>query len=117
MNLENPDASGRDKGIWDSKGTTANSLLKAMKTFEKHYLLYDMCTFLASWTRTFEREDVDLSIIEPRVSDTITTLRKMKEKDAPLTSRAASVAERAEKTRKIKIQMERKNLLKKLYCV
>lgn len=120
MDLENPGASGRDKGIWDSKGTTANFLLMAMKTFEKHYfihLLYDMCTSLASRTRSFEREEVDLSIIEPRVSDTITTLRKMKEKDAPLTSRAASVAERAEKTRKIKIQMERKNLLKKLYCV
>lgn len=32
-------------------------------------------------------------MIEPRVSATIRTLRKMKEKDAPFTSRAASVAE------------------------
>lgn len=67
-----------------------------MKTYEKLYfihLLCDVCTSLASLTRTFEREDVDLSMIEPRVSATIRTLRKMKEKDAPLTSRAASVAE------------------------
>lgn len=96
MDLENAVASGRDKGIRESKGTSASSLLKAMKTYEKLYfihLLCDVCTSLASLTRTFEREDVDLSIIEPRVSATITTLRKMKEKDAPFTSRAASVAE------------------------
>lgn len=67
-----------------------------MKTYEKLYfihLLCDVCTSLASLTRTFEKEDVDLSMIEPRVSATIRTLRKMKEKDAPFTSRAASVAE------------------------
>lgn len=66
-----------------------------MKTYEKLYfihLLCDVCTSLASLTRIFEREDVDLSMIEPRVSATNTTLRKM-EKDAPFTSRAASVAE------------------------
>lgn len=73
-----------------------------MKTFEKLYfihLLCDVCTSLASLTRTFEREDADLSIIERRVSDTITTLRKIKEKDVLLAGRAASVAERAEKGR------------------
>lgn len=96
MDLENAVASGRDKGIRDSKGTPASSLLKAMKTYEKLYfihLLCDVCTSLASLTRTFEREDVDLSIIEPKVSATITTLRKIKEKYAPFTSRAASLAE------------------------
>lgn len=96
MDLENAVASGRDKGIRVSKGTPASSLLKAMKTYEKFYfihLLDDECTSLASLTRTFEKEDVDLSIIEPRVSATITTLRKMKEKDASFTSRAVSVAE------------------------
>lgn len=96
MDLKNAVASGRDKSIRDSKGTPASSLLKAMKTYEKLYfihLLCDVCTSLASLTKTFEREDVDLSMIEPRVSATIRTLRKMKEKDAPFTSRAASVAE------------------------
>lgn len=48
---------------------------------------------LASLTKTSEGKDVDLSIIEPRVSATITTLKRMEEKDAPFTSRAASVAE------------------------
>lgn len=68
MDLENAVASGRDKSIRDSKGTPASSLLKAMKTYEKLYFIYllcDVCTSLASLTRTFEREDVDLSMIEP----------------------------------------------------
>lgn len=94
MDLENAVASVRDKSIRDGKGTPASSLLKAMMTYEELYfihLLCDVCTSLASLTRTFEREDVDLPIIEPRVSATITTLRKMKEKDAPFTNRAASV--------------------------
>lgn len=81
MDLENVVASGRDKSIRDSKGTPASSLLKAMKTYEKLYfihLLCDVCTSLASLTRTFEREDVNLSMIGPRVSATIRALRKMK---------------------------------------
>lgn len=100
MDLENAVASGRNKGIRANNGTQANSILKVKKTYKKLYfihLLCDVCTSLASLTRTFEREEVDLSIIKPRVSDTITALRKMK--DVPLTSRAASVTERAEKRR------------------
>lgn len=40
------------------------------------HLLCDVCTSLASLTRTFEREDVDLFIIERRVSAIITTLKR-----------------------------------------
>ena len=93
--LENAVASGRDKTIRE-KGIPAGSLLKMMKTYEKLYfihLLCDVCTSLASLTKTFEREDVDLSIIEPRVTATLSTLRRMKERDAPHTSRVATVAQ------------------------
>lgn len=66
MDLENAVASGRNKGIRANNGTQANSILKAKKTYKKLYfihLLCDVCTSLASLTRTFEREEVDLSII------------------------------------------------------
>uniref|UniRef100_A0A8W8MDJ3 Uncharacterized protein n=1 Tax=Magallana gigas TaxID=29159 RepID=A0A8W8MDJ3_MAGGI len=57
------------------------------------HLLRDTVYISTSLTKTSEGKDVDLSIIEPRVSATITTLKRMEEKDAPFTSRAASVAE------------------------
>ncbi|XP_062585165.1 zinc finger protein 862-like [Saccostrea cucullata] len=94
--LENAVASGRDKVIRDGKGTPASSLLKMLKNYDKLYfihLLCDICTSLASLTRTFEREDVDLSIIESRVTATLSTLRKMKERDPPFTSKVPSVAQ------------------------
>jgi hypothetical protein len=95
VDLENAVASGRDKAIRENKGIPAKSLLKMMKNYEKLYfihLLCDICTTLASFTKTFEREDVDLTIIVPKIPSTIATLRRMKERDAPFTSRAASVA-------------------------
>lgn len=58
MDLENAVASGRNKGIRANNGTQANSILKAKKTYKKLYfihLLCDVCTSLASLTRTFER--------------------------------------------------------------
>lgn len=60
-----------------------------MKQLYFIHLLSDVCTFLAFLTRNFERQDVDFSIIKP----TISTLRKIKEKNAPVTSHAASVTD------------------------
>ena len=62
IDLENAVASGRDKTVKENKGIPAASLLKMMKTYHKLYfihLLCDVCTCLASLTRTFEKEDVD----------------------------------------------------------
>lgn len=55
-----------------------------MKIYEKLYFIYllcDVCIFLVFLIRIFEREDVDLFIIEFRVLVIIRILRKMKEKD------------------------------------
>ena len=92
--LENAVAEGRDKRIRESSGIPAGSLLKMMKTHDSIYfvhLLCDVCTSLSSLTRLFERNDVDLSVIEPKVQATINGLQKMKRKDGPYLAKRQSV--------------------------
>ena len=93
--LENAVAEGRDKKIKDGSGIPAGSLLKMMKTYSSIFfihLLCDVCSSLASLTRLFERNDVDLSIVEPKIQATISGLQKMKVKDGPYLTKAMTVA-------------------------
>lgn len=67
-----------------------------MKIYEKLYFIYllcDVCIFLVFLIRIFEREDVDLFMIEFRVLVIIRILRKMKEKDVFLISWVVFVVE------------------------
>lgn len=84
MDFENVVVFGRDKSIRDSKGILVSFFFKVMKIYEKLYFIYllcDVCIFLVFLIRIFEREDVDLFMIEFRVLVIIRILRKMKEKD------------------------------------
>ena len=93
--LENAVAEGRDKKIKDGSGIPAGSLLKMMKTYSSIFfihLLCDVCSSLASLTRLFERNDVDISIVEPKIQATISCLQKMKVKDGPYLTKAMTVA-------------------------
>ena len=94
--LENAVVEGRDKRIREGNGMPTGSLLKMMKTYDSIFfthLLCDVCTSLSSLTRLFERNDVDLSIIEPKIQATITGLQKMKMKDGPYLAKAQVVAD------------------------
>lgn len=94
--LENAVAEGRDKKLRDGCGIPASSLLKLMKSYNSIYfihLLCDVCTSLSSLTRLFERNDVDLSIVEPKVQATMNSLQKMKDRDGPYLAKANVIAE------------------------
>ena len=88
-------AEERDKTIRDCSGIPTGSLLKMMKTYSSIFyihLLGDVCSSLASLTRLFERNDVDLSVVEPKIQATISDLQKMKVKDGPYLTKAMTVA-------------------------
>lgn len=83
MDFENVVVFGRDKSIRDCKGILVSFFFKVMKIYEKMYFIYllcDVCIFLVFLIRIFEREDVDLFMIEFRVLVINIILRKM-EKD------------------------------------
>lgn len=93
--LENAAAEGRDKTIRDGCGIPPSSLLKMMKNYRNLFFIHmlcDVCATVGSLTRLFEREDVDLSIIEPKLQATVAVLEKMKKHPGPYLSKVNAIA-------------------------
>ena len=93
--MENAICEGRDKRVKDSS-TPPSALLKLMKSYDKLYyihLLCDVCSVVSSLTRTFENDDLDLSLVEPKIKCTVGSLKKkMKIQAGPCLSKAANLA-------------------------
>jgi len=74
MDLENAVTSGRDKALGDNAGASAGVLLIFMKQYDKLFyihLLCDICSVLSRLTLVFERDDVDLSAVQPQIESTV----------------------------------------------
>ena len=93
--LENAVVEGRDTKIKDGSGIQAGSLLKMMKTYSSIFLIHLLCdvySCLSSLIRLFERNDVDLSIVEPKIQAAVSGLQKMKVKDGPYLTKSMTIA-------------------------
>lgn len=69
---------------------TAAGLVKAVTTYEFvacTYLLSDILTSLNNLSLTFQKRDIDMSIVQPRVESTIFFLTSLKSVDGPIMKR------------------------------
>ncbi|XP_060598671.1 E3 SUMO-protein ligase KIAA1586-like [Ruditapes philippinarum] len=91
--LENAVESGNDK-VRLGSGPSANGLAKKLKTYESVHIVHFLCDALKPLTTlalTFERNDIDLSLVKPRMESTISSLKKLKQSEGLSTKRAAKI--------------------------
>ena len=82
MDLENAIESGSDR-VRIGSGPSAAGLVRKLKNYKFVHLLHFLCDALKPMTQlalTFESNNVDLSIVQPRLQHTLSTLQQLKEK-------------------------------------
>ena len=91
--MENAVQSGNDK-VRLSGGPSASGLVKKLKTYESVHIVHFLCDALKPLTTlalTFERNDIDLSMVKPRMESTISSLKKLKSTEGLSTRRAVKL--------------------------
>ncbi|XP_045207438.2 E3 SUMO-protein ligase KIAA1586-like [Mercenaria mercenaria] len=83
MDLEDAVESGKDK-VRIGSGPSASGLGKKLKTYQSVHIIHFLCDALRPLTQlalTFESNNVDLSVIKPKMDATISALNKLKSVD------------------------------------
>lgn len=95
MDLENTIESGSDK-VCVGSGLSASCLLKKVKSYKFIPLIHFLCDALKTVTQltlTFEYNNVDLSIAQPTLQLTLSTLQQLKEKPGLNTGKVQKLLE------------------------
>ncbi|XP_053380132.1 zinc finger protein 862-like [Mercenaria mercenaria] len=80
MDLENAVESGNDK-VRIGSGPSASGLAKKLKSYQTVHIIHFLCDALKPLTQlalTFETNNIDLSVIKPKMDSTVSALKKLK---------------------------------------
>ena len=95
MDLENAIESGNDR-VRIGSGPSASGLVKRVKSYKFVHLIHFLCDALKPVTQlalTFESNDVDLSIVQPKLQLTLSTLQQLKDRPGLNTRKVTKLLE------------------------